>query len=119
MFFSTDKLNLQLRKLTEDLKGYGELRLASFRLDMVSKLTRLLSVVIIGAVLLIIVTLALIFLSLMAVSALTPWLGSTTAACGLMGGIYLLLAIICYCKRKSWIYNPVANALAHLFLDKK
>ena len=58
-------------QLIEELKRYVELKTDGLQIDIVSKLSKLLSALIIGAIIFMIVGLALIFVSMMIAAALT------------------------------------------------
>ena len=106
-------------QLIEELKRYVELKTDGLQIDIVSKLSKLLSALIIGAIIFMIVELALIFVSMMIAAALTSLIGNATIAYALIVCAYALIAWIIYCNRTKWIENPITNFLAHLFIENQ
>lgn len=117
--FSNDHNISVLRNLVLDVKDYVALRSQLLKIDIVQKMTVLITALIVGAVLVVLVAIVVLFLSLMVAHALTPVLGSASAAYGLVGGIYLLVALLVYFKRQAWIAAPVSALLGDLFLADK
>ena len=115
--FSSDKNIELITQLFADAKRYAELRLKLAKVDMVSKLMLLLSALVLGAVLFVLLTIVVLFLSYTAAAALASWLGSMTAACAVIAGCYLLLAVLIYLNRRRWIVTPMARFLSRLFID--
>ena len=99
-----------------DLKQQVLLRMQIARLDFVSKMTRLLGALGLGAVLFVLGAIIVLFLSYMAMLALTPHVGSATAACGVIALGYILIGWIIYAFRQRLIMTPLANFLGGLFL---
>ncbi len=115
--FSGDK-NLELiSQLFADAKRYAELRLQLTKVDLVSKLAILLAALILGAVLFMLFTIVILFLSYTAAAMLATWLGSMSAACAVIAGCYLLVAVVVYANRRRWIVTPLARFLSKLFLS--
>ncbi len=115
--FSSDKNIALLRQLGDEVKHYVEVRLGIVKLDFVSKMTVLLSALIVGAILFMLLTIVILFLSYTAALALAPVVGGMATACGLIALAYLLLAFLVWVNRKRWIVNPMADFLGKLFLD--
>lgn len=101
-----------------ELKRYAELRGRSLQIDLVTKLSRLLAALVLGAVLFLFFSVIVIFLSLMLSSAIAHLTGSSAAAHALIAAFYLLLGVLVYVKRHAWIEQPIVNFVAHLFLDE-
>lgn len=100
-----------------DLKQQMLLRMQMARLDFVSKMTHLLGALVLGAVLFVLGAIIVLFLSYMAMLALKPYVGSATAACGVIALGYIVIGWIIYAFRDRLILSPLANFLGGLFLN--
>ena len=100
-----------------DLKQQVLLRMQIARLDFVSKMTRLVGALVLGAVLFVLGAIIVLFLSYMAMLALTPHVGSATVACGIIALGYIVIGWIIYAFRQRLIMTPLANFLGGLFLN--
>ena len=125
-FFYLNKLNdmianensiNNLESLVKEIKKYIGLQGEYLRLDVVEKLTVLLSTLILILVLTILGMMALFYFSFMLVYALVPIVGSIIGSYAIIGGVILLLALLVYRMRKQWIFQPIVNFLARLFLE--
>ena len=110
--FSSDKNIEIISQLFAELKKYAELKGKCLQIDFVSKMTILLSALIVGAILFALSTIVILFLSYTAVLFLAKMMGSITWACFLVA-----LGVIVYAMRRRWIVNPLANFLGRLFLS--
>lgn len=115
--FSSDKNIEIISQLFAELKKYAELKGKFLQIDFVSKMTILLSALIVGAILFALSTIVILFLSYTAVLFLAKMMGSITWACFLMVLFYVALGVIVYAMRRRWIVNPLANFLGRLFLS--
>lgn len=115
--FSNDKNIEILARLIGNLRRYGELRLESLQLDMVSKMTMLASALIVGVILTAVVGAVVMFLSFAAVFALAPLVGGYAASSLIVAGAYLVFAIVVFQMRRRWIVDPVARLLVAIFLN--
>lgn len=115
--FSSDRNIETLSRLLLEVKRYISLQKECFQYDFVAKLTRLLSALVLGAILFLLSACVLLFLSVMLASALSPYVGGQTMAYALITVCYLLMAYIVYRKREDWILSPIANFLGNLFLN--
>lgn len=114
--FSNDHNISVLRDLVLDVKEYAALRAQLLKIDVVRKMTMLVTALIVGAVLAVLAAIVVLFLSLMVAHMLASVLGSAAAAYGVVGGVYLLAALLVYFKRQAWIAAPVAAILGSLLL---
>lgn len=114
---SNDKNIETVSQLIEMVKHNIELRTEYVRLDIVEKVVRLLSAAALAVLLTILLLVVLLFASL----SLAHWL--TTCGIGLpvaylcVAGLYLLLLLIVYAARKSWIERPLVKYLSRLLLN--
>lgn len=115
--FSSDRNIETISQLITEIKRYVELRAESFEIDIVRKLSQLVAALVLGAVLFMLACLAILFVSMMAAASLDPLLGSQAVAYAIVVAFYIILGLIIYYKRKSWIEFPLTAFLAHLFLE--
>lgn len=115
--FANDKSIDDLTELFKEVKKYLKLQGEYVKLDLVEKLTILLSTLTLIFVLIILGTMAAFYLSFMLVYVLASATGSLVAGYAIIGGILILLAFIIYRLRQKLIFQPMVNFLARLFLD--
>lgn len=115
--FAYDKSIDNLTELFKEVKKYLKLQGEYVKLDLVEKLTILLSTLTLIFVLIILGTMAAFYLSFMLVYVLASATGSLVAGYAIIGGILILLAFIIYRLRQKLILQPMVNFLARLFLD--
>lgn len=115
--FANDKSIDNLTELSKEVKKYLKLQGEYVKLDLVEKLTILLSTLTLIFVLIILGTMAAFYLSFMLVYVLASATGSLVAGYAIIGGILILLAFIIYRLRQKLIFQPMVNFLARLFLD--
>ena len=115
--FAYDKSIDNLTELFKEVKKYLKLQGEYAKLDLVEKLTILLSTLTLIFVLIILGTMAAFYLSFMLVYVLASATGSLVAGYAIIGGIRILLAFIIYRLRQKLIFQPMVNFLARLFLD--
>lgn len=118
MMFANDKSIDNLEALFKEIRKYIELQGQYLKLDLVEKLTILLSTLILILLLVILGMMALFYFSFMLVYAIAPLVGSLIGGYAVIGGIVLILALFIYQKRKQLIFQPMVNFLARLFLDE-
>lgn len=115
--FANDKSIDNLTELFKEVKKYLKLQGEYVKLDLVEKLTILLSTLTLIFVLIILGTMAAFYLSFMLVYVLASATSSLVAGYAIIGGILILLAFIIYRLRQKLIFQPMVNFLARLFLD--
>ncbi len=116
MFANENSIN-NLESLVKEVKRYIELQGQYLKLDVVEKLTILLSTLILILILTVLSMMALFYFSFMLVYALAPLTGSLISAYAIIGAVILLLGILIYQMRKKWIFKPIVNFLSKLFLE--
>lgn len=116
---SSDQTIDKIVRLVNNSRQYGEMRLESFERSFVDKLTAIITGLIIGVIVFIIGTFAIIALSAALVVALAPYVGGYFVAFGLMACCYAFLTVLVYVRRKSLIAFPIKKALTYvMFADK-
>lgn len=115
--FSSDKNIDNLQQLWAEAKKYVELQRDYARLQLVEKLTILVSTLILVFVLLVLAVIALFYLSFTLAYLLEPVVGGLTAAFGIItGGILALILLVVFLRRRL-IVRPMVNFLANLLLN--
>ena len=109
---SSDQNVKILERLVRNLKRYVDLKLESLRLDAVSRITMLLSAVLIGVVFFCLASLVAVMLSFAAVFYLAPLVGGYVVA----GGVVALLLFV---FRRSLIIDPITRFLVSLLLSQE
>lgn len=116
--FANDKSIDTLEALFKETKNYIRLQGEYIKLDLVQKLTILLSSLMLILVLAILGAMALYYFSFMLVYALESLVGSLTLSYAIVGCTLLIVAAIIYRFRQKLIFRPTINFLARLFLDE-
>ena len=107
--FSSDRNVDNIGKLIVELKHYVSLKTESLQIDFVSKFSRLLTVLVVSAVLFMLLGLAVMFISMMVASALSKVVGSEALAYGIVVAFYVLIGSIFFIKRHTWIEAPITK----------
>lgn len=115
--FSTDRNIETIAQLIEVAKHYIGLQTKYMKLDVIDKIVRLLTALVMVAVLSLLLFLALIYLSFAAAFALEPLIGTAWAfAC--VAGTYFVVFFVCIAFRKKWIERPLVRFLASLLMQE-
>lgn len=117
--FSSDKNIDIITQLVGDIKKDVTLRYERLQINCVSKLSQLLSFIVVGAILFMLLSLAVMFVSVMVASALEGLIGSQTASYAIIVAFYVILGVIIYANKKRLVIGPLTNFIANLFLDEK
>ena len=113
---SSDKNVETISQLIEMVKHNIELRKEYTKLDVVEKVVRLLSASALALLLTVIIAAILLFASAGAVAWLSQYIGLTQSLFA-VAGAYLLLLLLVYGSRKSWIERPLVKYLSRLLLN--
>lgn len=114
--FSSDKNIETISQLAAELKRYVELRTHALQIDIVSKMTILLTAIVLAAVFFGLAAIVIIFLSFTLATALAPLVGGAAMGYLVIVVLYFLLGVLIYAKRHAWIEAPIADFLSALFL---
>ena len=116
--FSSDKNIETIGQLIADLHQHVDLRLEYFKVDAVSKLSKLLAAIALSIIIFMFGALALWFVSMMAAAALGEGLYHEAAGYAIVVACYLAMACLIFVRRKQWIEVPITHFLAQLFLSE-
>lgn len=110
----------ELDDLINEVKDYLETRRKLGKLKAIDKGSQIAASSVTVLFLVVISSLVLIFISIAGALALSDALGKNYAGFLLVSLFYLLLGIILYIKRDSWIRDPIVNTLIqNFFKDSK
>ncbi|MBQ8158082.1 MAG: phage holin family protein [Prevotella sp.] len=113
---SSDKNVETIAQLIEVLKNYWGLHTEYLKLTVIDKVVRLLTAVAVAIVFVIILVAVLLFFWLSVGFWLANYIGTAAAFFSVMGA-HLLLIIVFYLFRKSWIERPLVRFLADLLMS--
>lgn len=111
-----DRTDGLVAKLLVSLKEYLGLQKEYAMLELTEKLTRLLTALILGAILFVIGIFAVIFLALTVVSLLKWITGSEILAYGIVTLLFVSLSYCFYRMRNKWLAAPLMNFFTNLLL---
>lgn len=119
MFFSSNQNVETISRLLENAKTYGNLRMESFERSLVDKLTKVITALIMGVVILLVSLIVVVFLSEAAVVALAPHVGGNLVALLIVGAFHALVLGLLYARRHAIIAIPLKMALTKIFFDER
>ena len=115
--FSTDKNIETIAQLIEVVRHYIGLQSKYMKLDVIDKIVRLFTALIMVALLSLLLFIGLIYLSFAAVYALEPLMG-TAAAFACIAGVYFVVRLLFVVFRKKWIERPLVRFLASMLMQE-
>lgn len=107
-----------MQRLFLEFKKYIELQKEYIKLDTAEKLTVIISATISITIMLILGAMVLFFLSFAIAWYLSDILNSMPLGFGIIAVFCLLLCIIFYYKRETWVFQPTARLMVKLFIKK-
>lgn len=116
--FSNDQKIDAANDLLREAKQYADLRLQRLKLDFVSKLTLLLSALVVSIVLLVVFAVVFLFVAYTLALVLAPHVGGLHWACAIIAAGSIVLGTLFYAFRRPLIVQPLTNFVARLFLEK-
>ena len=99
------------------LKDYIQIQKEHASLTAAESATRLLFALAVGAIVSILVGIALLLSSFACAYWINETLGSTYIGFLALAGIILFLCLIFWLKRKTWVLQPVAKLMVRIFLE--
>ena len=113
---SSDKNVESIAQLVESVKSYVGLQGEYLKLDVIQKIVRLVTALTLTIVLLLLGIAFLFYLSFACVYWLEPLTG-TALAFFLVALVFLLLLVMVYLKRTTWIERPLVRFLTEVLLN--
>ena len=117
--FGNDKSIDNLQQLFIEIKKYIELQKEYVTLDVVEKLTIIISTLISVLIFIILAMIALLFLSFTLAYLLAPYVGGMTGSYAIITGIIVTLIILIAVFRKKLIVQPLICFLGKILLNRK
>ena len=114
--FSSDKNVESIAQLVESVKNYVGLQGEYLKFNAVEKVVRLTTALTLTIVFIILGVAILFYLSFALIYTLEPLTG-VALAFFIMALLFLLLLIIVFIKRKSWIERPLVRFLSEILLN--
>lgn len=116
MMFSNDQNIETIGQLVELIRHYIGLQNEYLRLDVIEKVVRLITALIMAAVTFLIIIIIFIYLSFAAAYAMAPALGYPVAFL-IVAAFYLLVFLLFMAFRKSWVEKPLVRFLASMLME--
>jgi O-antigen/teichoic acid export membrane protein len=113
---SSDKNVESIAQLVESLKNYVGLQGEYLKFNAVEKIVRLTTALTLTIVFIILGVAILFYLSFALIYAIAPLTG-TALAFFIMAVLFLILLIVVFIKRKSWIERPLVRFLSEILLS--
>lgn len=114
--FSSDKNVESIAQLVESVKNYVGLQGEYLKFNAVEKVVRLTTALTLAIIFIIIGVAILFYLSFALIYAMEPLTGMALAYL-IMALLFLLLLIIVFINRKSWIERPLVRFLSEILLN--
>ncbi len=115
--FSNDRNIEKVAKLVDLLKDYISLQKDSMKISATEKLIKLLTVFILALVLGFVILLIVVFLSFAAAAWLETMMPREKAYLS-VAAFYVLMFIVFYAKRNSWIQQPLVRIIANILTSE-
>ena len=114
--FSNDRNIETIGQLVEVLKHYIGLQKEFVKLDVIEKIVRLLTALIMTAILAVLLLMVLIYFSFAAAYAMAPYVG-TAASFSIIAAVYIIIFILFILFRQRWVERPLVRFLAGLLMN--
>lgn len=110
------QITQNLTQLLDEVKTYVKLEKEYLTLDLVEKLSKLFSAIVLGFILMCLGIVVLFYLSFTFIYLISPFVGGLTVAYALMTVILLALLFLIYRNREKWILLPITQFVATILL---
>lgn len=108
-----------MKELFDDIKYYIDLRVQRVKLAVVEHLSTLFSKAISFVLMILFAMLALLTLTGALIAALSTWLNSIIWAFVIVGGVYVILAIVMYAMREKMFAGSMVKMFSKMFFQDK
>lgn len=102
------------RQFVRDAKAYAELQTDMLRLNLVEKLSQIVSYLAMALIGCILGLTAFVYFSMAFVFWMKDMLGSLLPGFLMVGGFFVLLVLLVWLFRKKWLVNPVIKKLSSI-----
>lgn len=115
--FSNDKNIERIADFVEEAKEWFSIRTEYTKLELINKVVQICTALVLTIVFAFFVTIILIYLSFAAAYALEPVTGSLVIGFLIVSAFYVVLLLLTYYKRHTWIEKPLVRFLVRLLLS--
>lgn len=117
IMLSSDKNIEYIGEFVEELKHWFSLKSEYTKLNIIDKVVRICTVLILVMFITLLLGMMLIYLSFAAAYALETIVGSLALGFLSVSGVYLLVLMLVVLKRHSWIERPIVRFLVSILTD--
>ena len=117
--FSNDKNIERIADFVEEAKDWLSIRTEYTKLEIIDKVVQICTILVLTIIFMFFVTIILIYLSFAAAYALEPLIGSLPLDFLLVSIFYVLLLILTFYKRHSWVEKPLVRFLVEILINNK
>ena len=107
-----------MKELIEDIKYYVDLRVKRMKLTLVEHLSALLSKAASFVVMILCALMALLVLTGALIAALATWINSVIWAFVIVGGVYVILAIVMFLLRDRLFTGSMIKMFSRMFFQE-
>ena len=117
--FSNDKNIERIADFVEEAKDWLSIHTEYTKLEIIDKVVQICTILVLTIIFMFFVTIILIYLSFAAAYALEPLIGSLPLGFLLVSIFYVLLLILTFYKRHSWVEKPLVRFLVEILINNK
>ncbi len=104
--------------IPEELQEYFQLRMRLLKLDLVEKLSRIMTGLLFVLLLVFLLSLAFFYFSFAALGWMTEWLGNRELALVLFGLFFMFLSLGLFIYGRKWILNGFVKLFSQIILEE-
>ena len=105
--------------IPEELQEYFQLRMRLLKLDLVEKLSRIMTGLLFVLLLVFLLSLAFFYFSFAALGWMTEWLGNRELALVLFGLFFMFLSLGLFIYGRKWILNGFVKLFSQIILEEE
>jgi membrane protein insertase Oxa1/YidC/SpoIIIJ len=106
-----------VEELFQKLKDYAEVRMQLFKLKAINRVSGLMSSFVSVIILIILFSMAIIFISIAVALLIGEWLGHNYYGFFIVAAIYVIIGLIIYTMRDKLIKGKVASSMIKEMID--
>ncbi len=107
-------MDQEYQKFADEIKEYASLNYKMFKMNLLEKLSLILTMFVLVMVVVVLVLAALTYFSLAAIYALKETLGGMAMGLTIVGGVFIIITALVLIFRKQWILNPLIKSLSNI-----
>lgn len=117
--FNKDKNIDSLKELFEETRNYVLLQKDYVKLDIIEKMTKVLSMLFLILISILLGIIALFYLSFTIAYILRPYVGGLSVSFAIITLVIICIIIFAFIFRKALIIHPITNLLANILFNDK